>query len=94
MEDAYNCKNNEDAIRLFNILKDKIGNNFVIYQETELLSARQFATSCNAIRYIKDNDYINAIRETYDFLDNYGNNKHELTNAEYAVLMCIIGTAV
>lgn len=90
IEDAYQCKNNNRALELFNKLRDKIGNTHTVYRNTRLLSGRQFATSHNAISYIKNKDYTNAIREVYDFLDNYGDNEHELTDAEYAVLTCIL----
>lgn len=90
MNELHDCKSNEQAIELFKKLREKIGDSFTRYRDTELLSSRQFATYRNALKYIKEQDYVNAIREVYDFLDNYGNNNHLLTNAEYAVLDCIL----
>lgn len=96
MQDAYKCKNNEDAMELFRALRNKMGDD-ICYEAkynpnitSRLISGRQFAVSEMAVRYIKEGNLKEAIRETYDFLHNYGDDDHELTNPEYAVLNIIL----
>lgn len=90
MDDAYKCKTRNNAIELFRELRRKVGNNFRMYTESRILSGRQIVTSENAIRMLMKDEYIGAIQETYDFLDNYRDNNHELSNQEYAVLNLIL----
>ena len=97
MKDAYKCESNDYALRLFKELRRKIGNNynrFVVHFDSglprRLISERQFAVSEMAVKYIASGNFKEAIRETYDFLHNYGDDDHELTNPEYAVLNIIL----
>lgn len=96
MQDAYKCESNEDAMELFRALRNKIGDD-TYYQvkynpniTLKFISGRQFAVSEMAVRFIKEGNLKEAIRETYDFLHNYGDDDHELTNPEYAVLNVIL----
>lgn len=90
MEDAYRCENNEDALKLFNKLRKDIGTLYNRYKIPGVISGRQHATCENAINCLMCKDYIQAITEVYDFLENYGNNNHELTNPEYMLLDMIL----
>ena len=90
MNDAYQCKSNEQALKLFKDLRNKIGTISKIYSNVDKLSDRQIITAENAIKYIKREEYCEAIREVYDFLENYRDNTHELTNPEFGVLHIIL----
>ena len=90
MEDAYKCKTNDDALKLFEKLQRTIGTVYMRYKLPGVVSGRQHATCENAIHCILCRDYIQAITEVYDFLENYGDNNHELTNPEYMMLDAIL----
>lgn len=88
--DAYQCESNEQALKLFKDLRNKIGTVSGMYSNVGKLSDRQIITTENAVKYIKREEYCEAIREVYDFLENYRDNTHELTNPEFGVLHVIL----
>ena len=74
----------------FKELRDILPNGSAIPFPHGQLSPRQVVVSENAIKALQRGTLTIAVKETIDFIQNYGDNNREIYYEEYAVLNCIL----
>ena len=80
----------EAAISMFRKVRTLVGYDIRDYKDLRLLSPRQVVASNNAIRLLSADNYVDAFRELHDFMHNYNENRHYVSNAEYCVINLIL----
>ena len=84
IQDVYECETEQEARNCLNQIRNKIG--YLAPGIKGSVSEKQCIATHNAMVQIRKKKYLNAIYQIYDFLHNNGEDTHELSNEEFAVL--------
>lgn len=88
--DVVSCHDSDVALRCLRLLRMQIGASTVGYVDTRVLSECQTEAAEDAITMAVSHDYVGVLNNLYNFLDNDGDNEHELTNSEFGLLNLVL----